>query len=95
MEEFSTAIMEESSSSKVTPFFNNNIDDTNITQRLSVVLLNEFNYLSWSRVVTRHYCSQWKIKIGIHQWFNFISRYGLFRIQNMVIQILVGDVLDS
>jgi hypothetical protein len=47
MEEFSTATIEESYSSKVTPFFNNNTDDTNIAQRLSSVLLNEFNYVSW------------------------------------------------
>jgi hypothetical protein len=26
-------------------------DDTNTSQRLSYVLLNEFNYLSWSKVV--------------------------------------------
>jgi hypothetical protein len=52
MEEFSTATMEESSSSKVTSFFNNNTDDTNTAQQLSSVLLNELNYLSWSRVVT-------------------------------------------
>jgi len=45
MEEFSIATMEESSSSKVTPFFNNNTNDTNIVQRLSLILLNEFNYL--------------------------------------------------
>jgi len=52
MEEFSIATMEESYNSKVTPFFNNNTDDTNTAQRLSSVLLNEFNYLHWSRVVT-------------------------------------------
>jgi hypothetical protein len=52
MEEFSIATMEESYSSKVTPFLNNNTDDTNTAQRLSSVLLNEFNYLHWSRVVT-------------------------------------------
>ena len=45
MEEFSIATMEESYSSKVTPFFNNNTDDTNTAQRLSLILLNEFNYL--------------------------------------------------
>ena len=44
--------MEESSSSKVTPLFNNNTDDTNTAQRLSSILLNEFNYLPWSRAVT-------------------------------------------
>jgi len=52
MEEFSITTMEESSSSKVTPFFNNNTDDINTAQRLSSVLLNEFNYLLWSKAVT-------------------------------------------
>jgi hypothetical protein len=52
MEEFSTATMEESSSSKVTSFFNNNTDDTNTAQQLSSVLLNELNYLPWSKAVT-------------------------------------------
>jgi hypothetical protein len=32
MEEFSTVTMEESPSLKVTPFFNNNTNDTNIAQ---------------------------------------------------------------
>jgi hypothetical protein len=52
MGEFSIATMEESSSSKVISLLSNNIDDTNIAQRLSLVLLKEFNYLHWSRAVT-------------------------------------------
>ena len=44
--------MKESSSSKVTPLLSNNIDNTNIAQRLSLVLLKEFNYLPWSRAIT-------------------------------------------
>ena len=52
LEEFSTATIEESLSSKVTLLLSNNIDDINIAQRLNSVLLNEFNYLLWSRVVT-------------------------------------------
>jgi hypothetical protein len=47
LEEFSTATIEESLSSKVTLLLSNNI-----AQRLNSVLLNEFNYLLWSRVVT-------------------------------------------
>jgi hypothetical protein len=43
--------MEESSNSKVTSFFNNNTDDTNTAQRLSSILLNEFNYLPWSKAI--------------------------------------------
>jgi hypothetical protein len=50
MEEFSKTIMKESS--KVTSLLSNNVDDTNTAQRLSSILLNEFNYLSWSRAVT-------------------------------------------
>ena len=52
LEEFSTATIEESLSSKVTLLLSNNVDDINIAQRLNSVLLNEFNYLLWSRVVT-------------------------------------------
>jgi len=91
MEEFSIATMEESSSSKVTPLLSNNIDDTNIVQRLSSVLLNEFNYLPWSIVVT--------IALGGRSKLRFIngsiSSPDVSRIWNMVIQRLVGDVLDS
>ena len=43
MEEFYKTIIEESS--KVTPLLSNNVDDTNTAQRLSSILLNEFNYL--------------------------------------------------
>jgi hypothetical protein len=62
MEEFSTATMKESSSLKVTPFFNNNTDDINTAQRLSSVLLNEFNYLPWSKVVTITLCGRSKLE---------------------------------
>jgi len=51
MEEFFIAIMEESFTSKVTSFFNNNTDDINTAQRLSSILLNEFNYLPRSKAV--------------------------------------------
>ena len=34
------------------PLLTNGFDDTNTLERLSSILLNEFNYLLWSRVVT-------------------------------------------
>ena len=34
------------------PLLTNGFDDTNTLERLSSILLNEFNYLHWSRVVT-------------------------------------------
>ena len=50
MEEFYKTIIEQSS--KVTPLLSNNVDDTNTAQRLSSILLNEFNYLPWLRAIT-------------------------------------------
>jgi hypothetical protein len=47
MEDHSKQVMEESS--KLIPLLTNSIDDTNTSQRFSLILLNEFNHLSFKR----------------------------------------------